>query len=209
MASIIPSDAEISRENARDNSRQSLEGDLWVFGYGSLMWRPGFDYVEKVPARLIGEHRALCVYSFDHRGTPERPGLVLGLDRGGACRGIAYRVAAKLRDDTIAYLRGREQTTNVYREVMRSVWLDNEPGERISALTYVADRGHVQYAGRLPLTEQLRIVQQGHGRSGNNRDYVLSTVKAIEAEGFRDAPLHQLALMLHDAHPKQAGMPTV
>jgi cation transport protein ChaC len=209
MASIIPSDAEISRENARDNSRQSLEGDLWVFGYGSLMWRPGFDYLEKVPARLIGEHRALCVYSFDHRGTPERPGLVLGLDRGGACRGIAYRVAAKLRDDTIAYLRGREQTTNVYREVMRSVWLDNEPGERISALTYVADRGHVQYAGRLPLTEQLRIVQQGHGRSGNNRDYVLSTVKAIEAEGFRDAPLHQLALMLHDAHPKQAGMPTV
>jgi cation transport protein ChaC len=197
MASIIHPEAEKSRENS--------EGDLWVFGYGSLMWRPGFNYLEKVPARLIGEHRALCVYSFDHRGTPERPGLVLGLDRGGACRGIAYRVAAKLRDDTIAYLRDREQTTNVYREVMRSVWLDNEPRERISALTYVADRGHVQYAGRLPLAEQLRIVQHGHGRSGNNRDYVLSTVKAIEAEGFRDAPLHQLALMLHDAHPKQAG----
>jgi cation transport protein ChaC len=186
-----------------------VEGDLWVFGYGSLMWRPGFDYLEKVPARLIGEHRALCVYSFDHRGTPERPGLVLGLDRGGACRGIAYRVAASLRGDTIAYLRGREQTTNVYREVMRSVWLDNEPRERVSALTYVADRGHVQYAGRLPLAEQLRIVQRGHGRSGNNRDYVLSTVKAIEAEGFRDAPLHQLALMLHDAHPKQAEAPAV
>jgi cation transport protein ChaC len=180
-----------------------------VFGYGSLMWRPGFDYLEKVPARLIGEHRALCVYSFDHRGTPERPGLVLGLDRGGACRGIAYRVAASLRDHTIAYLREREQTTNVYREVTRSVWLGNEPRERVSALTYVADRGHVQYAGRLPLTEQLRIVQQGHGRSGNNRDYVLSTVKAIEAEGFRDAPLHQLAMMLHDAHPKQAGAPAI
>jgi cation transport protein ChaC len=201
MASIIHPQAEKSRE--------SSEGDLWVFGYGSLMWRPGFDYLEKVPARLIGEHRALCVYSFDHRGTPERPGLVLGLDRGGACRGIAYRVAAKLRDDTIAYLREREQTTNVYREVMRSVWLGNEPRERVSALTYVADRGHVQYAGRLPLTEQLRIVQQGHGRSGNNRDYVLSTVKAIEAEGFRDAPLHQLALMLHDTHPKQAEAPAI
>jgi len=196
MASIIHPEGETSNENP--------EGDLWVFGYGSLMWRPGFDYLNKVPARLIGEHRALCVYSFDHRGTPERPGLVLGLDRGGACRGIAYRVAARLRADTIAYLRGREQTTNVYREVMRSVWLDNEPRERVSALTYVADRGHVQYAGRLPLADQLRIVQQGHGRSGNNRDYVLSTVKAIEAEGFRDDPLHQLALMLHDAHPKQA-----
>ncbi|HTC98658.1 MAG TPA: gamma-glutamylcyclotransferase [Bradyrhizobium sp.] len=205
MASIIHPEAEKSSENSKEN----LEGDLWVFGYGSLMWRPGFDYLEKVPARLIGEHRALCVYSFDHRGTPERPGLVLGLDRGGACRGIAYRVAASLRGDTIAYLRGREQTTNVYREVMRSVWLDNEPRERVSALTYVADRGHVQYAGRLPLAEQLRIVQRGHGRSGNNRDYVLSTVKAIEAEGFRDAPLHQLALMLHDAHPKQAEAPAV
>ena len=102
--------------------------DLWVFGYGSLMWRPGFEFVEQVPARLIGEHRALCVYSFDHRGTPEKPGLVLGLDRGGACRGIAFRVAAKQRDDTVAYLRSREQITYVYREVMRSVWLENEPG---------------------------------------------------------------------------------
>ena len=177
---------------------KSHENDLWVFGYGSLIWRPGFDFIERVPARLVGEHRALCVYSFDHRGTPEKPGLVLGLDRGGACRGIAFRVAATRRDDVIDYLRGREQTTHVYREVMLSVWLDNEPRQRISALTYVVDRGHVQYAGRLPLADQLRIVQQGHGRSGNNRDYVLSTVRAIEAQGFRDGPLHQLALMLHE-----------
>ena len=180
------------------------QSDLWVFGYGSLMWRPGFEFIEQVPARLIGEHRALCVYSFDHRGTPEKPGLVLGLDRGGACRGIAFRVAASLRNDTVEYLRAREQTTHVYREVMRSVWLENEARERVSALAYVVDRGHVQYAGRLSLAEQLRYVQQGHGRSGNNRDYVLSTVKAIEAQGFRDAQLHQLAVMLHDAHPLHA-----
>jgi cation transport protein ChaC len=183
---------------AKTSSDTDSKGDLWVFGYGSLMWRAGFDFIEQVPARLIGEHRALCVYSFDHRGTPEKPGLVLGLDRGGACRGIAFRVAARLRHDTIAYLRGREQTTNVYREVMRSVWLENEARQRISALAYVVDRGHVQYAGRLSLAEQLRLVQQGHGRSGNNRDYVLSTVKSIEAQGFRDEQLHQLALMLHD-----------
>jgi cation transport protein ChaC len=175
--------------------------DLWVFGYGSLMWRPGFEFVEQVPARLIGEHRALCVYSFDHRGTPEKPGLVLGLDRGGACRGIAFRVPAKRRNDAVDYLRGREQTTNVYREVMRSVWLENEPRQRVAALAYVVDRGHVQYAGRLSLAEQLRYVRQGHGRSGNNRDYVLSTVKSIEAQGFRDPQLHQLALMLHDNTP--------
>ena len=188
---------------------QSTKADLWVFGYGSLMWRPGFEFIEQVPARLIGEHRALCVYSFDHRGTPEKPGLVLGLDRGGACRGIAFRVAAGLRDATVEYLRGREQTTHVYREVMRSVWLDNEARERVSALTYVVDRGHVQYAGRLSLAEQLRYVRQGHGQSGVNREYVLSTVAAIEAEGFRDAPLHQLAMMLHDdvrsLHPPLKG----
>jgi glutathione-specific gamma-glutamylcyclotransferase len=172
--------------------------DLWVFGYGSLMWRPGFDFLEQVPARLIGEHRALCVYSFDHRGTPEKPGLVLGLDRGGACRGIAFRVPARRRDETIEYLRSREQTTHVYREVTRSVWLENEARQRVSALAYVVDRGHIQYAGRLSLSEQLRLIRQGHGRSGNNRDYVLSTVKSIEAQGFRDAQLHQLALMLHD-----------
>jgi glutathione-specific gamma-glutamylcyclotransferase len=172
--------------------------DLWVFGYGSLMWRPGFEFAEQVPARLIGEHRALCVYSFDHRGTPEKPGLVLGLDRGGACRGIAFRVAARRRNDTVGYLRSREQTTNVYREVMRSVWLENEARQRVSALAYVVDRGHVQYAGRLSLAEQLHYVRQGHGRSGNNRDYVLSTVKSIEAQGFRDPQLHRLAGMLHD-----------
>src|SRR5207237_5423896 len=185
MSTKILSESELSR------------GDLWVFGYGSLMWRPGFEFIEQVPARLIGEHRALCVYSFDHRGTPEKPGLVLGLDRGGACRGIAFRVAARRREATVDYLRGREQTTNVYREVMRSVWLENEARQRVSALTFVVDRGHVQYAGRLSLTDQLRHVQQGHGQSGANRDYVTATVKAIEAEGFRDAPLHQLAPMLH------------
>lgn len=186
MSAKILSEAELSK------------GDLWVFGYGSLMWRPGFEFIEQLPARLIGEHRALCVYSFVHRGTPEKPGLVLGLDRGGACRGIAFRVAEKHRAATVAYLREREQVTSVYREVMRSVWLENEPRQRVSALAYVVDRGHVQYAGRLSLAEQLRHVQQGHGQSGPNREYVISTVKAIEAEGFRDSQLHQLASMLHE-----------
>lgn len=179
----------------------SSDSDLWVFAYGSLMWRPGFDFAEQVPARLIGEHRALCVYSFDHRGTPERPGLVLGLDRGGACRGIAFRVAASRREITIAYLREREQTTHVYREVTRSVWLGDDARRRVSALAYVVDRGHIQYAGRLTLAEQVRYVRQGHGRSGHNRDYVLSTVKSIESQGFRDPKLHQLAELLHNDAP--------
>ena len=106
-------------------------GDLWVFGYGSLMWRPGFDVLERVPARLIGLHRALCVFSYVHRGTPEKPGLVLGLDRGGMCRGIAFRVAAAKRDSTIAYLRGREQVTSVYLETVRRIELEDEARRQV------------------------------------------------------------------------------
>ena len=175
-------------------------GELWVFAYGSLMWRPDFEFLERRPARLVGAHRALCVYSFVHRGTPEKPGLVLGLDRGGNCRGIAYRVAAASRAETIRYLRAREQVTMVYREAMRPVWLGDDPQQSVPALCYMVDRGHVQYAGRLALERQLHFVRQGHGRSGNNRDYVLDAVKEIERQGYRDAQLHLLAERLKGLH---------
>ena len=174
--------------------------DLWVFGYGSLIWRPGFEFVEKAPARLIGAHRALCVLSHVHRGTPERPGLVLGLDFGGACRGVAYRVGGKRRAETVAYLRAREQVTSVYRETVRSVTLLTGPQRRVDALVYMIDRGHVQYAGRLDLATQLHLVRQGHGQSGPNREYVLATVHALEALGLYDRDLHLLAERLRGAH---------
>jgi cation transport protein ChaC len=174
--------------------------DLWVFAYGSLMWRPDFPYVERVEARLVGAHRALCVYSFVHRGTPERPGLVLGLDRGGACRGIVYRVPTAARTDTVAYLRAREQVTSVYRESMRPVWLKGSPERRVMALCFMIDRGHVQYAGRLSLEQQLHHVRQGHGQSGANRDYVIATVAALEQLGFRETELHLLAERLAGTH---------
>ena len=181
---------------------EHLPDDLWVFGYGSLIWRPGFEYLERAPARLIGGHRALCVFSHVHRGTPERPGLVLGLDLGGACRGVAYRVAAKKRAGTIAYLRAREQVTSVYRETLRSVTLLSHPQRRVSALCYMIDRGHHQYAGRLDLATQLHLVRQGHGQSGPNREYVLSTVHALEALGLYDRDLHLLAERLRGGHEK-------
>jgi len=179
---------------------EQATGDLWVFAYGSLMWRPGFDFVDRVPARVIGAHRSLCVLSYRHRGTPERPGLVLGLDRGGTCRGIAYRVAESKRPATIAYLREREQVTKVYRECMRAVWLLGEAERHVEALCYVVDRAHPQYAGRMSLDEQLHHVRQGHGHAGANRDYVISTVQELEALGFRDANLHLLAERLKGSH---------
>ena len=179
--------------------------DLWVFGYGSLMWRPEFPYVERVPARVIGLHRSLCVYSFVHRGTPERPGLVLGLDRGGACRGIAYRVAAAERAPTLAYLRAREQVTMVYRETVRSIMLAGKPERRVDAVCFVVDRSHPQYAGRLTLAEQLHHVRQGHGKSGQNRDYVIETVKELEALGYRETELHLLAERLKGVHEAAAS----
>jgi len=183
-------------------------GDLWVFGYGSLMWRPDFEFLERVEARLVGLHRALCVFSFVHRGTPERPGLVLGLDRGGACRGIAYRVAASARTKTIDYLRAREQVTSVYIETMRRIELEDEARRQVRALCYTVDRGHVQYAGRLTLAEQLHYVRQGHGRSGADRDYVLETVRALEALGYRETELHLLADRLKGIHEAEAAAPS-
>jgi cation transport protein ChaC len=171
----------------------SLQGDLWVFGYGSLMWRTGFDYLERRQARLIGAHRALCVYSHIHRGTPDRPGLVLGLDRGGSCRGVAFRVAAVNASSTLAYLQERELVTKVYKEAVRPVDLLDGTAERVSARCYLVDRSHPQYARRLSLEEQLRLVRQGRGRSGANPEYVVETVKHMHELGIRDSALEWLA----------------
>jgi cation transport protein ChaC len=171
----------------------AAEDDLWVFGYGSLMWRTGFDYLERRQAKLIGAHRALCVYSHIHRGTPENPGLVLGLDRGGSCRGVAFRVAASNATTTLAYLQERELVTKVYKEAVRQVELVGHAPERVSAHCYLVDRSHPQYAGQLTLEEQLRLVRQGHGRSGLNPEYVIETVKHMRELGIRDRALEWLA----------------
>jgi len=167
------------------------ETDLWVFGYGSLIWRPGFPFAESRPARLHGYHRSLCVFSHVHRGTPERPGLVLGLDRGGICRGVAFRVTASDAIETVAYLRAREQATSVYVERYMPVRLDD--GRSLRALVYVADRGHLQYAGRLPAEERFVLVRDGRGGSGANPDYVLQTHEHLRQMGVIDPVLADLA----------------
>jgi glutathione-specific gamma-glutamylcyclotransferase len=169
-------------------------GELWVFGYGSLMWRPGFTYAFRCQAMVRGWRRSLCIYSHVYRGTPERPGLVLGLDRGGACRGVAFQVEAALREPTIRYLREREQPTAVYLE--RTVPIELESGERVTALTFVADRLHPQYAGRLARDAMLERVRAGKGASGDNAAYVTETHDHLLAIGVRDGDLEWLAARL-------------
>jgi glutathione-specific gamma-glutamylcyclotransferase len=169
-------------------------GDLWVFGYGSLMWRPGFRHIERAPALLRGAHRALCVYSVRHRGTAEMPGLVLGLDHGGSCHGFAFRVAAGDVAETYAYLTEREQMNRVYREVMRPVVLGD--GRTVPALAYIVNRQNKQYARGLDRTALLAHIRQGHGESGACRDYVLNTLAALAELGINDHALSWLASAL-------------
>ncbi|WP_188910914.1 gamma-glutamylcyclotransferase [Aureimonas endophytica] len=168
--------------------------DLWVFGYGSLIWQPGFAFEERRKARLAGYHRALCIRSYVHRGTPERPGLVFGLDRGGSCIGMAFRVTPEAGEAVLAYLRERELVTNVYREQHLPVVLAD--GRRVRAVTFVADRGHPQYAGRLDPAEAATIVGGAHGRSGANVDYVRSSFAEIAALGLTDRWLEAVVARL-------------
>jgi cation transport protein ChaC len=170
-----------------------MSNDVWIFGYGSLMWRPGFDFREAVPARLYGYHRAFCVYSWHHRGTRERPGLVLGLDRGGSCLGRAFRVAAARADAVVAYLDAREMVTAVYRPIEHPVHL---PGGAVRARVYVVDRTHPQYAGKLPLEAQARQIEGAAGVSGVNTEYLASTVAHLDEMGIADGPLHRVWRLL-------------
>ena len=165
--------------------------DIWVFGYGSIMWRPGFPFVEAATALLHGYHRAFCIYSVHHRGSRERPGLILGLDRGGSCRGRAFRVAAADAAATIAYLDERELVTHVYKRRNILVVINDQ---RIPTVCYVADPSHEQYAGTLPVAEAAKIVRDGAGVSGDNPDYLRRTVEHLDELGIADGPIYRLLL---------------
>ncbi|MCB1445352.1 MAG: gamma-glutamylcyclotransferase [Rhizobiaceae bacterium] len=158
--------------------------EFWVFGYGSLMWNPGFDYEEREIVTLAGYHRALCIRSWVHRGTQARPGLVLGLDRGGSCKGAAFRVAPERHDSVLAYLRERELVTNVYLE--RRLSIRFRDGRRGQALVYTADRNHMQYAAGLTVEDAARTCAISSGKSGHNADYVRNTVDHLKELGIRD-----------------------
>ena len=173
-------------------------GDLWVFGYGSVMWRPGFPHTERHRARVHGYHRALCVWSWAHRGTQERPGLVLGLDAGGSCVGFVYRVARAQKAAVADYLYSRELVVPgyPYRAVLLPVQV--VAGKRL-ALSFVVDRSHPQYAGKLLPEQAARVVRQAVGRSGSNPDYVASTVGHLDELGIADSPLHRVNALLQSS----------
>jgi cation transport protein ChaC len=166
------------------------DGDLWVYAYGSLMWDPRFPHVETRPAVLFGYHRALCIFSVRNRGTPDCPGLVVGLDRGGSCRGHALRVAAENVAATRAYLDERELGTGVYTPAMRRVRLDRN--ETVPALAFVTRRNHTQYAGGLAPERAAELVLQGHGAYGSSLDYLRNVVRHLDAFGIGDGPLHHV-----------------
>ena len=170
---------------------------FWIFGYGSLMWRPGFAFRHCEAALIRGYHRRLCVYSHVHRGTPERPGLVLGLDRGGSCHGMAFEIEAYDWDETLTYLRAREQVTMVYLEKRATVQLLSS-ALKIEAVTYVVDRRHHQYAGILTEDKILSHVRQGVGVSGHCSDYALSTLEHLREMNIYDKTLESLASRLRD-----------
>lgn len=166
--------------------------DLWVFAYGSLMWRPGFAFEEAAHARLTGWSRAFCIYSRFHRGSEARPGLVLGLDRGGQCEGMAFRVAAAKVPAVLSYLREREQIISVYREALVPVTLLTSAEPEMMALAFLVERAHPSYAGRLPLAEQADLIRGAVGRSGSNIDYLVSTLAHLKELGIRERAIERL-----------------
>ncbi len=167
----------------------AIDNPIWVFAYGSLMWRPDFDFLEERDGTLRGYHRSLCIYSWHHRGTQECPGLVFGLDRGGACKGKVFRVDPAKWPTIQKYLDDREMVTAVYEP--RWLRVDTAAGP-LKAYSFIAVRDHAQYAGVLSIEEQVRFVRQGKGVSGINIDYVSSTVEHMRDVGIRSAQLDAL-----------------
>ncbi len=166
---------------------------FWVFGYGSLIWQPGFDFADRRVATLRGYRRAFCMSSIVYRGTPEAPGLVLALDRGdgsGICVGVAYQVGAAGAAATLAYLRERELVSYAYAEARLPVEL--EDGEMVEALAFVSNPEHAQYRGGLSLEAQAEVIARAVGPRGPNRDYLINTVESLDALGLHDPDLARL-----------------
>jgi cation transport protein ChaC len=164
--------------------------DYWVFGYGSLMWDPGFAFIERRFGRLPGFHRQFCLYSMRYRGTPQLPGLVLGLDAGGDCHGVVFRVAASEAAAVKAYLWEREMSNAAYQALMLPVETRDGP---VEAQVFVINRATSQYAGGLSAEDTARLIATSHGERGSNCTYLFNTIEHLQQMGIEDAALSALA----------------
>jgi cation transport protein ChaC len=182
------------------------DSDLWIFAYGSLMWRPGFAHAERRRATLAGYRRRFCMTSIHYRGTPERPGLVLALapEPDGLCRGLAYRVPAPEAAEVHAYLRERELVSYAYREDVLDIEL--EGGPRVPALVYVSDPDHPQFLGGLDLDEQAAIIAAAEGPMGPNRDYLFRTAESLAALGLADPEIETLCALVRRRVTDRGGV---
>ena len=172
-----------------------LSEEFWVFGYGSILWKQGFAFERETRARLDGYTRSLCIHSWRHRGTEERPGLVLGLEPGGCCEGMAYRIGEAHREATIASLRERELVTNVYIERTLPVRLLDED-RTVTCLVYVVDATHPQYAGTLEIEDAVERIKGARGHGGPNDEYVVNTVARLKQAKIIDERLEAIAARL-------------
>lgn len=174
---------------------------MWVFGYGSLLWNPGFEVAEKVVATLPGYARSFCMWSIHHRGTNDVPGLVLALDEdpGHVCEGVALAVATGAEEQTLTYLRERELISSAYLE--RRLQVDLVDGRRVEAVAYVINPDHVQYCGGMPLEEQAQVIARARGGMGPNTEYLYNTVAHLEDIGLHDPDLEWLSQRVRSLSP--------
>lgn len=168
------------------------DSPLWVFGYGSLMWKPGFKYKSRQVAELSGYHRSFCMWSIHYRGTVENPGLVLALDEDAdaSCRGLGFEVAAQDANEVLAYLRERELISSAYLEA--ELPMELEDGRRVTAVTYVINRKNDQYCGGINLDEQAEVIARSHGAMGPNSDYLQNTAQHLRELGIIDPDMDWL-----------------
>ena len=172
--------------------------NIWIFGYGSLMWKPEFLYSDIQPALLRGYHRSLCVYSIEYRGTFKSPGLVLGLDNGGSCKGLAMRVEQGNAKDVIEYLHNREMKHQAYRPKWLTISI---PKKKVKAYCFVVNRNHTQYTGKLNEQKMLELILEGNGKGGSCLNYLQNTIRELDKLGIKNGPLHRIARLAKKFEP--------
>ncbi len=198
----VLSEAEQDASLAALLERHPRGADVWLFGYGSLVWNPIVHHEERRVARVHGFHRSFCLWSHVNRGSLQKPGLVLGLDSGGSCRGVAFRIAGGLAPDELRLLWRREMVLGAYQPRWASV---DAAGERVRAIAFFVNRSHPSYAGKLPPETVVRTLVSARGQLGTPAEYLLETVRGLGEHGVRDPYLSELRRRVLALHPELAA----